>query len=711
MTSGAASIGVWTLATLAHLVLSAYWVDRLTPRGTSTDARTFAVIVAAIGGLACALHLLASTIGIGLVRGVMALAVIHASAWVTLRRRPATSAAFSNDAAVDSITRAAELAAGAVCAAIVASWIGIAAQSSAVYGTDAAHYHVPHAVNLALGGSLFDLPATPHLYPMAGSTLLAWFIVPTHDARLVDLAMTLPFLLMAASMNWLFRLTTGLSGLAWASWVTLALFGTPMFRQSADVSADLWFAASFVALAAVLVSWWNRGRLTAVDAFAGAVALGLLVGSKTTGAPAAALLVGAFALAALIRPRMLRPHVSWRGLAAGSCAVIVIIFGSGAIWLVRNWVRFGSPTAPTGLVLFGMRLWSGDPWAPTTYLSVLGDRTGDPSYPWMERTLFFARQWLGRWYAPALVLAALVPIDLLVARLRRVESTAVGGRALLLWLTLVSGVVLTWMLMGAPWTSLEWTRGLALRYVLPFCALLPLIAFVALFPLSVRWYVRSDVAAFALALISVAALVVFVPALHGGGPRFFGLPTVLPVWGSAGAVAFLAWQLTMRTRPRPIRLAASLAIAALLTIAWTPLLAGRTTRDRAAQAAQLDRDVQSWASIGPASTSPHRAVYLAMLDAEARAGRTCDARRIFSLIRDDEPLQWQSGSYRNRIYYAARDTSAAATAAPLGPCDYVVTTRVLTETDKGRALTAALSGGATLERSAETPDFLVLRGQ
>ena len=78
----------------------------------------------------------------------------------------------------------------------------------------------------------------------------------------------------------------------------------------------------------------------------------------------------------------------------------MVVLGAGGIWLVRNWVRFGSPTAPTGLTLFGMTIWSGDPWAPTTYLSVLGDRTSDPSYPWIGRTLFFARQWLGRWYAP-----------------------------------------------------------------------------------------------------------------------------------------------------------------------------------------------------------------------------------------------------------------------------------------------------------------------
>ena len=61
----------------------------------------------------------------------------------------------------------------------------------------------------------------------------------------------------------MFRSTTGLSGIAWASWLTLALFSTPMFRLTSLGSADLWFAAGFVSLVAAILLAWSRGAFWA----------------------------------------------------------------------------------------------------------------------------------------------------------------------------------------------------------------------------------------------------------------------------------------------------------------------------------------------------------------------------------------------------------------------------------------------------------------
>ena len=152
----------------------------------------------------------------------------------------------------------AEWLAAGVGLGVLLSWIAVASTSATVAGADAAHYHVPYAVNFASGGSLFDLPATQHLYPMAGSLFHAWFILPLHAPLLVDLSMCLPFVLLAVSLNAIFRHTTDLSGLAWSSWPVLALFSTPLFRQSTLVSADLWFAATLAALVAVVLGAWRR---------------------------------------------------------------------------------------------------------------------------------------------------------------------------------------------------------------------------------------------------------------------------------------------------------------------------------------------------------------------------------------------------------------------------------------------------------------------
>ena len=78
-------------------------------------------------------------------------------------------------------------------------WLRVAARSLHVSGSDAAHYHVPHAVNLALGTSPFDLLPTPHLYPM-GTSLGAWFILPFSDPLLIDVTMLACAALLAASL-------------------------------------------------------------------------------------------------------------------------------------------------------------------------------------------------------------------------------------------------------------------------------------------------------------------------------------------------------------------------------------------------------------------------------------------------------------------------------------------------------------------------------
>jgi hypothetical protein len=58
-------------------------------------------------------------------------------------------------------------------------------------------------------------------------------------------------------------------------------------------------------------------------------------------------------------------------------------------------------------------------------------------------------------------------------------------------LTVSTAAALGWLLVGAPWTSLEWTRGLSLRYMLPFAVALPCLSAIGLLPSSLPWYKRT----------------------------------------------------------------------------------------------------------------------------------------------------------------------------------------------------------------------------
>jgi len=63
-------------------------------------------------------------------------------------------------------------------------------------------------VNYAHGVNLFGYLATPHLYPVGASILGAWCFQGAGGPLLLDLVNLLPFLLLGASLLYLFRLLT-----------------------------------------------------------------------------------------------------------------------------------------------------------------------------------------------------------------------------------------------------------------------------------------------------------------------------------------------------------------------------------------------------------------------------------------------------------------------------------------------------------------------
>jgi hypothetical protein len=698
-----ALIAVWTW--LAGLGLHGCTIWRLVRRSladASTDERLFASVVAAIGTLSAVLHVLALTAGLTLARGVIGVAVLDAVIWLSMQRAIDPAAPRHAGTTTTSATVAiAEFAAAIALVAIVLAWIDHASTSALVDGTDAAHYHVPVAVNLALGARLFDLPATPHTYPMAGSMLDAWFILPLGSPLLVDATMLLPFLLLVASLLWIFRLATGESGLAWATWPVLALFGTPLFRMSSLVSADLWFAGGFVAVVAIALAISTHRIARRRDVLLGALALGLLLGSKTSGAAAVVLIALVWVLLEGARWLVTREPIDWPSPRAGlAVAAAVALLASGGIWLMRNWLLFGSPIAPQGLQLFGITIFTGDALGPTTYLSVFGDLAKDPHYDLAGRTRQYVRLWLGRWYLWTPWLLALIPIDLAIAgRRRRVDAACVWTRGLLLAMTVGAGGTLVWLLIGAPWTSLDWTRGFSLRYALPVAALVPFTAYVALFPAGWRWYARETIAPVAIALVASIGCLLFASALHGSGPRHADAPPLTWLWCliSLGIVAAARG---IASRPR-LAVPAGIAAAFVVVTAWAPVIAARdaAARQLATNAERQERDALAG---GAHPLSAARDLYLTIRAAEDAASRSCVQRRFFAIARLDEPLMLQSYGLTNRAFYAGRDVASAARSGPMGPCDYLIATRAVMDTEKGQALARALTAATPLTMLASS---------
>lgn len=691
-------LAAWLVVNALHVWLTVRATRPIADRAQpSADDRFFHATVGIVSGLAASVHVAAITAGLSVLSGAVCLAVWHAGLAWTVRGAPASS-----DARRWSV---AESAAAAMLLAVSLSWIDAATRSPAVYGADAAHYHVPNAMNIANGASLFDLPATPHLYPLAGSAVAAWFIVPLGDPLMVDLAMLLPFLMTMAAIAVIVRALTGASGLAWGTWIGLALFSTAMLKSASMGAADLWLASSFVATVATIVSAWSRGRWRTADLLALGCCVGLLVGSKTTGSVAAALLLVGYGAMALARrwsrgkwmPRL--PHVS-RGVTAALTLSVL----TGGIWLIRNWVQFGSPVAPSGLEIFGVQLFDGESTQRSKYLSVLAEMDTDSFHLW-PRATYFLGQWFGDWYLTLLWPAVLLGLDVAVTpHLRRDDRW--WARAGFMALTAGAGSVLIWMLIGAPWTGLERSRGQSLRYALPVLILLPVGALAGLFSFARQWTPQPRLRGLLLALVAAASVALFWRA-QSDPASGVGLPPLELRWLLVAMVASAihAAAGTRKEGRAPHTLAAVVAVSVMAVTASALTARDASAHDDARRRAG-DEEATYRSGVPPANV--WRRVYWAAIGAESSRQPPCSARRFYALVRFDEPLALQAPWYGTEVYYAARDVEAARRAGPLGRCDYAITTAAVADTQKGQRLLDALFGGQPVETAAATPQFLLI---
>jgi len=713
------AMAAWLAVSLAHLAVGLGWTlwRRRRDPSSTIDARLFDAVVFTIGTLHGVLFLAASTTGLDGGRGVWWIAIVDGIVALVLWRTrdtgvvavshavpPATSAALAR------VTSALQAAGALALGTLAVSWIRVAARSLQVTGSDAAHYHVPNVVNFAIGASPFDLLPTAHAYPMGASLVGAWFMLPVGDPWLIDLAMLAFFALLAASVMRAFTLATGAPGLAWAPWLLLALMAAPLFQTASLFSADLPFAAAFAGAATYLIGWRTRERITIDDAIAAGLAFGLLCGVKTTGTPLTALLlVAAAAVWAVGRLRRPRPALvaststprrrSWLRHGGLVTAAIVAWLAGGGAWLVRNEVRFGSPVAPSGLRVMGVTIFAGETLAESAhYYSVAGDVAAAPGYPLGRKVAFFVRRWIGTVAQPTAALLLLLVADLGVRRWRRAHrATDAAGAdtgdprlALLVAGTIVAAAFL-WLIYNAPWSSLDWTRGLSLRYALPVVVAIGFMAFLALFPRSWPWYAEAVPAATGGLCLAALACVLF---LRGRAAIPDTSPDPVPALdllscAIAGALLAVAW-LAGRNR------IAGLAIAGAIVAAIWPVATRLTVADAALVAEAQQEESRLVRCLG---TSPevdenrHRAIHVAMLAAERSRGLACPSRRIFLDTPFDLPLELESLPYATLVF----DSRRAAAGAPHrltdvggSACDYLLVSRAELETDRGSRLLRAV---------------------
>ena len=705
--------------TLGHVVLVVFWLRRLCGPMADIEGLAFHSAVVGLGSLQLVLHTLAFTVGLSFWRGVISLAAVHAgTAWWLLRRHGSSGSPVGGAATARPIAGgwksdplALSRAGGIiVLAAIVLQWFLASVGSLDVPGTDAPHYHIPNAVNISLGANPFALPATGHYYPTGTSVLVAWFILPFRDLLLADLAAVCPFLLMWFSLLRLFRIATGESGFAWGVPLALVIGAMPVVRFSLFIGADLAYTAAFLAVTVILLDACVRRRVSWLDLVSLALACGMLVGTKTAGTFAAVTLLAVYGAIGLAGRIVTRQRFGWpERLGRHAWILAVLLTLSGGIWLVRNWLSFGSPIAPSGLTVFGVQIFAGGSYTDGMYFnSVAGDTRSVAGYDVAGRFLYWLGVWCGPWFPAVGLLVAGLMADLICGRPLRPSAWSDPLRAKLI--LAIATVVLTLahllVMAGAPWSSLENYLGFSLRYVLPCLVLYVVLGYVCAFTEAFAWWRRRP-------LIISGALLGAVVAWYVGHQ---GVNTVAAAftpgritWLSAGGALLIAAALAVVSAHRPGVLPH--AIAATVVLLATAAGIGAGVSDRALVRKAEDAFAQqAVCGIGP-KPGIFKAVYFDILAYERATATPCLTRRIFATMRLDAPLDLQPPTFENRVLWAREPALSSPLARAIRPgsqpCDYVIADSGELGTTRGVPLLKQLAAQSALREIGRRGNLLI----
>ncbi|MDD5044283.1 MAG: hypothetical protein PHU91_03010 [Candidatus Omnitrophica bacterium] len=222
------------------------------------------------------------------------------------------------------------------------------------FGWDSLNYHFTFAVEWLKHGNL-NVPITinddpsPTYYPINGSLLYLWLILPFKNVMLADLGQ-LPFFILAFlatfSIAKKLELTDEYAFFASA----LFLLVPNYFKQLSIAYVDVMVAAWF--LTALYYLFLLREQLSLKNALLFGIAIGLLIGTKTLAITYAALLVLPFLFLILKRSALKK---SFSLLA---CFIAGIILCGGFAY-IRNFIQTGNPLYPLDVKMFGVNIFRG----------------------------------------------------------------------------------------------------------------------------------------------------------------------------------------------------------------------------------------------------------------------------------------------------------------------------------------------------------------
>ena len=291
----------------------------------------------------------------------------------------------------------------------------------------------------------------------------------------------------------------------------------------------------------------------------------------------------------------------------------------------------------------------------------------------MGRFAESVREMFGAWVVPAAGLAVLLPVDLALQFVRRrAVSQETRTKLIFISLLLVAFAVHAAVIAGLPWTSLDWTRNLSIRYLLPFFFLYMLALYSLLFTDGItwdRWPVGRTLGA---AILAGGALWYY--RAHEATP---GLPVnewiavLRPDAFLAAAALTIPISLALggRFRSASVTTAMVAAIALLVGLSWHEAADyGHIAASAPGRRARSPRR-----TAGAAPSSEHRGLYLGVVEFQRSGGHSCGRTRFFIASRFDRPIELQSADYRNVLLDVRSSAVALERQGPeSGGCDIVV---------------------------------------
>lgn len=219
------------------------------------------------------------------------------------------------------------------------------------FGWDSLNYHFTFAVewlknaNLNLGMTISDDPSPPY-YPINGSLLYLWFMLPLKNVFLADLAQV-PFFCVAFLAIFSLARKAGLSRDK-SFYASAIFFITPnFFKQLSIAYVDVMVAALFFTSAAYLFLLNSQFCWRHIVLFS--MSLGLLIGTKTIALPYSLILLLPLTYLSLKNIK------KWHLLLLS----IFIITSLGGFSYIRNFIATGNPLYPLDFKILGHSVFKG----------------------------------------------------------------------------------------------------------------------------------------------------------------------------------------------------------------------------------------------------------------------------------------------------------------------------------------------------------------